>query len=98
RLPASVALLSILRSNAALRELFGDVLGSAPRLAEVIASRPHVLDAAIDPARGGDLDLSFDEEAMGARVETFVAQAQNLEEALNRGRDFAAEEMFHIGL
>ena len=98
RMPASVELLSILRSNAALRELFGDVLGSAPRLAQVIATRPHVLDAAIDPARAGDLDLSFDEETMGARVETFVAQAQNLEDALNRARDFAAEEMFHIGL
>ena len=31
-MPASVELLSILRSNASLRELFGDVLGSAPRL------------------------------------------------------------------
>ena len=98
RMPASVELLSILRSNAALRELFGDVLGSAPRLAEVIATRPHVLDAAIDPGRAGDLDLSFDDEAMGARVETFVAQAQSFEDALNRARDFAAEEMFHIGL
>ena len=35
---------------------------------------------------------------MGARVETFVSQAQSLEEALNRARDFAAEETFHIGL
>ena len=81
-----------------MRELFGDVLGSAPRLAQVIASRPHVLDAAIDPARSLDFDLSFDDEAMAARVETFVSQAQSFEDALNRARDFAAEEMFHIGL
>ena len=98
RMPASVELLSILRSNASLRELFGDVLGSAPRLAEVIASRPHVLDAAIDPARSLDFDLSFDDEAMSARVETFVSQGQSFEDALNRARDFAAEETFHIGL
>src|SRR6204780_3065838 len=98
RMPASVELLSILRSNASLRELFGDVLGSAPRLAQVIATRPHVLDAAIDPARSLDFDLSFGDEAMGARVATFVSQAQSLEDALNRARDFAAEEMFHIGL
>ena len=97
-MPASVELLSILRSNAALRELFGDVLGSAPRLAQVIARRPHVLDAAIDPARADDLDASLDDETMGARVEAFVSQAQSLEDALNRARDFAAEEMFHIGL
>jgi [glutamine synthetase] adenylyltransferase / [glutamine synthetase]-adenylyl-L-tyrosine phosphorylase len=98
RMPASVELMSILRSNAALRELFGDVLGSAPRLAQVIATRPHVLDAAIDPARGEDFDASFDDEEMGERVEAFIAQAPTYEEALNRARDFAAEEMFHIGL
>jgi glutamate-ammonia-ligase adenylyltransferase len=98
RMPASVELFSILRSNAALRELFGDVLGAAPGLAQVIATRPHVLDAAIDPARGLDFDLSFDDEAMSARVETFVSQGHSFEDALNRARDFAAEEMFHIGL
>src|ERR1700759_5869034 len=97
-MPASVELLSTLGSNEALRELFGDVLGSAPRLAQVIATRPHVLDAAIDPARSLDFDLSFDDAAMGARVETFVSQSQSFEDALNRARDFAAEEMFHIGL
>jgi glutamate-ammonia-ligase adenylyltransferase len=64
----------------------------------VIATRPHVLDAAIDPARSLDFDLSFADEAMGARIETFVSQAQSFEDALNRARDFAAEETFHIGL
>ncbi len=98
RMPASVELLSILRSNEALRQLFGDVLGSAPRLAQVIATRPHVLDAAIDPARRVDFEASFDEDEMGVRVEAFVSQAQNIEEALNRARDFAAEESFSIGL
>ena len=98
RMPASVELLSILRSNAALRELFGDVLGAAPRLAQVIATRPHVLDAAIDPSRGADFEASLDDDRMRARVEAFVAQATSYEEALNRARDFAAEEMFHIGL
>ena len=98
RMPASVELLSILRSNAALRELFGDVLGSAPRLAQVIATRPHVLDAAIDPAREVGFETSLDDDRMRERVEAFVAQAPTYEEALNRARDFAAEETFHIGL
>ena len=52
RMPAAVELMSILRSNEALRELFGDLLGGAPRLADVVAARPHALDAVIDPARG----------------------------------------------
>ncbi len=98
RMPASVELMSILRSNASLRELFGDVLGSAPRLARVIASRPHVLDAAIDPGRVKDFDESLDEGPMQKRVEAYIAQAHSYEDALDRARDFAAEEMFLIGL
>jgi glutamate-ammonia-ligase adenylyltransferase len=98
RMPASVELLSILRSNAALRELFGDVLGAAPRLAQVIATRPHVLDAAIDPGRSADFDLSLDDDRMRERVEAYVGRAPTYEDALNRARDFAADENFHIGL
>ena len=98
RMPASVELMSILRSNRKLRELFGDVLGSAPRLAQVIATRPHVLDAAIDPARSFGFEESVDEEQMRARARRFVAQAHGFEDALNRARDFAAEETFLIGL
>ena len=98
RMNASVELLSILRSNDKVRELFGDVLGAAPRLAEVIATRPHVLDAAIDPDRTTDFEDSFTEEATRLRAETYVEQARNFEDALDRARDFAAEEMFLIGL
>ena len=57
-----------------------------------------MLDAAIDPARAVDVDLILDDDTMSARVEAFVSQGQTLEDALNRARDFAAEEMFHIGL
>ncbi len=95
---ASVELLSILRSNAHVRELFGDVLGSAPRLAQVIATRPHVLDSAIDPARGNHFEESLGEEDMRERAEAYVAQARTYEDALDRARGFAAEEMFLIGL
>jgi glutamate-ammonia-ligase adenylyltransferase len=98
RMPASVELLLILRSNAKVRELFGDVLGSAPRLAKVIAARPHVLDAAIDPSRVKDFDESLDEGPMQKRAEAYIAQAHGDEEALDRARDFSAEEMFLIGL
>ena len=98
RMNASVELLSILRSNDKVRELFGDVLGSAPRLAQVIASRPHVLDAAIDPDRTTDFEDSFHEEATRLRASTYVDQARSFEDALDRARDFAAEEMFLIGL
>src|SRR5271166_2768990 len=98
RMNASVELMSILRSNASVRELFGDVLGSAPRLAQVIATRPHVLDAAIDPSRANDFSETLSEDQTRARAETYIAQARSYEDALDRARDFAAEEMFLIGL
>src|SRR5271166_3371551 len=98
RMNASVELMSILRSNASVLELFGDVLGSAPRLAQVIATRPHVLDAAIDPSRANDFSETLSEDETRARAETYIAQARSYEDALDRARDFAAEEMFLIGL
>ncbi len=95
---ASVELMSILRSNAHVRELFGDVLGSAPRLAQVIAARPHVLDSAIDPGRGDHFEESLGEPDMRERASAYVAQARTYEDALERARNFAAEERFLIGL
>ena len=65
RMPGAVELLSILRSNAPVRELFGDLLGGAPRLAQVVAARPHVLDAAIDPGRARAIGESLDEARHG---------------------------------
>jgi glutamate-ammonia-ligase adenylyltransferase len=94
----AVELLSILRSNAPVRELFGDLLGGAPRLAEVVAQRPHVLDATIDPGRIAAIGESLNEAHMAARVDAFLAPAKCVEDTLDRARDFAAEEMFLIGV
>ena len=98
RMTAAVELFAILRSNTELRELFADVLGSAPRLADVIARRPHVLDGAIDPGRANLIGEGTDEAALARRVGAYVASATTLEGVLDRARDFAAEEMFVIGV
>ena len=91
RLPAAAELFSILRSNQALRELYADMLGVAPRLAATVASRPHLLDAAIDPALQRDPDPAVIE----ARV---AGGTSSTEDALDRARDVAREESFLIGL
>src|SRR5208282_3657499 len=57
-----------------------------------------VLDSAIDPARGNHFEESLGEEDMRERAEAYVAQARTYEDALDRARGFAAEEMFLIGL
>ncbi len=91
RLPAATELFSILRSNAALRELFADMLGVAPRLAATVAMRPHLLDAAIDPA--------LQRDAAPGEIEARIAAGLGTtEEVLDRARDVAREESFLIGL
>ncbi len=95
RMKAAVELLSILKSNAQLRNLFADILGSAPRLAEIVIRRPHVLDAVLDrdllAAPLGDAD--FD-----ARLRHILAPHAAIEDVLDSLRDFAQEESFLIGL
>ena len=91
RLPAAIELFGILRANTALRELYADLLGVAPRLAATVAVSPHLLDAAIDPALQRDPDP--------AEIESRVAAAGAQTEAvLDRAREIAREETFLIGL
>ena len=93
-MPAAIELFSILRSNAKLRDLFGDVLGAAPRLAAIVARSPHVLDAVIDPRFFGSAinRAYFDEHA--ARL----YRIEQYEEFLDAARSMAQENLFSIGV
>ncbi len=100
RMPAAVELFSILRSNTALRQLFADILGVAPRLAATVTTRPHLLDAAIDST-----GRSMTSDEIQARVTSpspttrhDVDGHRRIEEVLDRARDVAREEQFLIGL
>ncbi len=95
RMPAAIELMSLLRSNKNLRELFADILGGAPRLANVVAMRPHVLDAAIDPAFGA---AGRDERVFQARAKHLLESAGTTEDFLDGARDMAQEEKFLIGV
>ena len=95
RMPAAVELFSILKSHAAVRDLFGDILGGAPRLAQVVAQRPHVLDAAIDPAL---LASSSDEGSYDTRAKNIMRPPERMEEFLDNARDMFLEESFLIGV
>ena len=95
RMKAVVELLSILKSNAHLRELFASILGAAPRLAEMIVRRPHVLDAAMDR---NILAADLDDAAFAARLDARLAAAASTEDFLDSLRDFVQEESFLIGV
>ncbi len=94
-MPASIELLSILKSNTAVRELFGDILGGAPRLAQIVTQRPHVLDAAIDPSL---LSNARNVQYFRQRSGRISIEQDNTELVLDAMRDIALEESFLIGV
>ncbi len=95
RLKAAIELLSILKSNARLRGLFAEILGSAPRLAEIVIRRPHVLDVALDRNL---LAAPLDDSDFDRRLQQAIAPYSTLEDVLDSLRDFGQEESFLIGL
>jgi glutamate-ammonia-ligase adenylyltransferase len=95
RLPAGVQLFSMLGSNRGLLDLLALIMGTAPRLAETIVRRAHVLDAVIEPAFFGGVP---DRDMLAARLAAFLAQTRSYEEVLDRARIFGQEQWFLIGV
>ncbi|MEJ0095552.1 MAG: bifunctional [glutamine synthetase] adenylyltransferase/[glutamine synthetase]-adenylyl-L-tyrosine phosphorylase [Methylocella sp.] len=95
RMPGAVELFSLLKSNPQMCELFADILGGAPRLARMVITHPHLLDATIDPRI---LKTAVDEAGFKERADRILQKSTGTEEFLDAIRDFAKEELFPIGL
>jgi glutamate-ammonia-ligase adenylyltransferase len=95
RMPAAAELFNLLKSHEPMLQLFADVLGAAPRLAQVIAQSPHVLDVAIDR---GVVAAPMDVVDYSGRLALFHEGDLGLEVFLDAARVFASEEGFMIGL
>ncbi|MDB5511511.1 MAG: glutamine-synthetase adenylyltransferase [Enterovirga sp.] len=94
RMPAAVELLTILRSHEKLRLLFADLLGTAPRLAETVAARPHVLDTMLDPSFAAP---ARDEGSAEAELSAVIGNPGTTEEFLDRLRDAVRQIHFATG-
>ncbi|GEO97997.1 bifunctional [glutamine synthetase] adenylyltransferase/[glutamine synthetase]-adenylyl-L-tyrosine phosphorylase [Methylobacterium haplocladii] len=94
RMPAAVELLTILRERERLRTLFADLVGSAPRLADIVAFSPHVLDAVIDP---GFVEPTTDAAEIAAHYRGLVGEPDSHETFLDRSRDAARQLRFVTG-
>ncbi len=95
RLPTGVQLFALLRSNRGLLDLMATIMGVAPRLAETIIQRAHVLDAVIDPAFFGRLP---ERAVLEKRLAATLAEARSYEDELDRSRVFGQEQAFLICL
>ncbi|WP_170149566.1 bifunctional [glutamine synthetase] adenylyltransferase/[glutamine synthetase]-adenylyl-L-tyrosine phosphorylase [Rhodoplanes roseus] len=87
-------LFALLNQNPDLVALVGLLLGTAPRLADILAAHPQVMDPLIDPAFFGALP---DAEQLDAELARSLAQARSDEDFLDRVRLFGQEHMFLIG-
>ena len=88
-------LLSLLRQNPDLISLIILVLGIAPRLGDILARHPQVMDALIDPSFFGVLP---DAAELSRRLAAALSQSRYDEDLLERIRMFGLEYMFLIGV
>jgi len=95
RMPTGVQLFAILQSNPHLLALLATILATAPRLAETIIRRTHVLDSVIEPAF---FDRLPDKATLTQTFTATLAQATSFEDVLDRARIFGQEQTFLIGV
>ncbi len=95
RMPAGVQLFSLLQTNSGLLNLLVTVLAAAPRLAETIVRRTHVMDALLDPAFFGSVP---DAALLRQRLAEMLSEARDFEDVLDRARIFGQEQQFLIGV
>lgn len=94
-LPSGVQLFSILKSNPKLMRLLTTILGSSPRLAEVIIRRPNVFDGLIDPSFSAKIPSK---KRVSKRLDNFLERAEDYETKLDQIRVFSSEQKFLISV
>jgi len=93
RLPAGVQLFALLRNHEQLRTLLVQFMASAPRMAEAVIHRAHVMDGLIDPAFANDVTHR---DVLVAKVDAFLADARSYEELIDRARIIGQEQKFMV--
>jgi len=93
RLPSGVQLFSLLRNHENLRSLLVALMASAPRMAEAVIHRAHVMDSLIDPAFA---DVVRRKEALLGKIENFFADARDYQDVIDRARILGQEQLFLI--
>ena len=87
-------LISLLSQNRDLVALVALILGAAPRLGDMLARQPQIMDGLIDPRFFGAMP---DQRELSARLAATLIDANSYEEFLDRLRLFGQESLFLIG-
>lgn len=94
-LPAGIQLFSMIHSHPGLLDLLAEIMGEAPRLADILSRRPSLLDAVLssDFLNRPDAMLGLTRD-----LETRIARESSFEEILDIARRWANDRRFIIGL
>ncbi|MBI3453540.1 MAG: bifunctional [glutamine synthetase] adenylyltransferase/[glutamine synthetase]-adenylyl-L-tyrosine phosphorylase, partial [Rhodospirillales bacterium] len=95
RLPAGVQLFSLFHSNPGLLDVVAEIMGLAPRLAEVLSARPQMLDAVLAPDFFGPLP---GRTALDADLAQLLSQARDFEDVIEIVRRWKNERELQIGV
>ncbi|AMN41440.1 bifunctional [glutamine synthetase] adenylyltransferase/[glutamine synthetase]-adenylyl-L-tyrosine phosphorylase [Rhodoplanes sp. Z2-YC6860] len=87
-------LFSMLKQNPDLVTLVALTIGTAPRLADILARHPEAMDALLEPTFFGALP---NEATLDAELARLTGQDRAYEDYLDRLRMFSHEQMFLIG-
>ncbi|MFZ5733458.1 MAG: bifunctional [glutamine synthetase] adenylyltransferase/[glutamine synthetase]-adenylyl-L-tyrosine phosphorylase [Pseudomonadota bacterium] len=87
-------LISLLSQNSDLVGLVALMLGAAPRLGDMLARQPQLMDGLIDPRFFGAMP---DQAELSQRLTATLADANSYEEFLDRLRLFGQESLVLIG-
>ncbi len=94
-MPTGLQLFSLLAANPSLLRLVADIMGTAPRLANIIGRRPRLLDAVLDPGFFGVVPTPAKlSELVGCALDL----ASDYQDALDRARIVGREQGFLIGV
>jgi [glutamine synthetase] adenylyltransferase / [glutamine synthetase]-adenylyl-L-tyrosine phosphorylase len=86
--------LSLLRQNPEVIRFIALMLGVAPRIADILAQNPHLIDPLIDPSFFGSLP---DEQQLEVELARALGDIHGYEDLLDAIRLFGQERMFLIG-
>jgi glutamate-ammonia-ligase adenylyltransferase len=87
-------LISLLSQNRDLVALVALILGAAPRLGDMLARQPQIMDGLIDPRFFGAMP---DKKELSQRLASTLQDADSYEDFLDRLRLFGQESLFLIG-
>jgi glutamate-ammonia-ligase adenylyltransferase len=87
-------LISLLSQNPDLVALVALILGTAPRLGDMLARQPQIMDGLIDPRFFGAMP---DRKELSERLAATLGDASSYEDFLDRLRLFGQESLFLIG-